>query len=249
MTEPSGDQPTSPMLAPFADTSTAMMKRRAIYAFDTFKQSWLMSFAQFFPLCGAWIASLAGPVFLLAMGVLFGALIDNMVFHTHGPGFITFLGTVIPGLLIGWLWGGWIYISLKVARGLPVHFGDLFRPAQQIVSTFILLIISTTLIGLGTMIFVLPGAFLFLKWQLAPYYVVDRNYGPIQALKQSWNDTNVLLLPLAILDLMFVGLQTVTSATIVGPFLCHIALAVATAIVYNVWLTDEKNPEYPQIEG
>lgn len=223
-----------------------LIKRRTTYALGTLKESWILCFKEFFPLFLSWGASLAGPVLLLGIGVVTGGIIDKMMGFKHAA-WATLAGLLIPGMLIGWLWAGWIFISLKVARDIPVKMGDIFRPLGQTLSALVVLVITSILIGLGSFL-VIPGALLFLKWQLAPYYIVDRGYGPIEALKQSWEDTRTLFIPLAILDLCFVGLSALSAAMIFGPFLCHMALAVATALVYSKWLTDENNPEYPQIE-
>lgn len=226
--------------------SYQLIKRRTFYALETLKDSCLLCLKEFFPLFLAWGASQAGPVLLLLIGVVAGGLFDWSAGFRHG-GWGTLAGLLIPGLLLGWLWGGWIFVSLKVARGIPVKFGDIFRPLNQALSCLVVLSITSVLIGLGSFL-VVPGALLFLKWQLAPFYVIDRNYGPIRALKESWNDTKTLFIPLALLDLCFVGIQAASAATIFGPVMCFMAQGVATAIVYSKWLIDENNPEYPQIE-
>lgn len=219
-----------------------LMKRRANYALETMRESWVLSFRQFFPLFLAWAASLAGPVFLLGLGLLGGGLIDHMM-GSRSAGLATLIGFIVPGFLIGWLYAGWILVSLKVARGLNVKMVDMFRPLPQTLAASGVLVLTTICIGLTSWL-VIPAALLFLKWQLAPYYVVDRGYGTIQAMKQSWHDTDRIFAPLAILDLIFFGIQWVSGVTFVGPFLCHMALAVASALVYSRWLSDENNPEF-----
>jgi len=90
--------------------------------------------------------------------------------------------------------------------------------------------------------------FFFLKFQLAPFYIVDRNYGPLKAMKQSWHDTDMVFVPLAMLDLLFVGIQLLTAPLVFGPLICHIGLTVASAIVYAKWLIDEDHPDIPKLE-
>lgn len=223
-----------------------LIKSRTTYALGTVKDAWVLCFHEFFPLFIAWAASLAGPVLLLGLGVVVGGVADRMMGFKHAA-WGTLGGLLVPGLLIGWLWAGWIYVSLKVARSVPVKFSDIFRPLGQTLSAFVVLVISSTLIGLLSFL-VIPGALLFLKWQLAPYYIVDRGYGPIKALKQSWEDTKTIFIPLVLLDLIFFGLHTASAVTVFGPFLCHMALAVATAVVYSKWLIDDNNPEYRKLE-
>jgi len=224
------------------EVSTGLMKQRATYALATLRDSWVLGAQQFLPLLGAWALSLGVPVAILLFGTFGGLLIDHALGFKNG-GFVTLAMLLLPGFLIGGLYAGWALISLKVARGMPCKISDLVRPLPQALSGLAVLCITSIFIGLGSFL-VIPGALLFLKWQLAPYYIVDRGYGPMQALRQSWHDTDRIFIPLAILDLIFVGISALAGFTIIGPIACHMALAVASALVYSRWLTDESNPEF-----
>jgi hypothetical protein len=232
-----------------------IVKRRTAYAIETFMESWVLSARRFFPLFGAWILTLAGPVFLFIVGVMVGLFFDQstmgsaLAWGSVGSVFVgwgTFLGFLLPGMMIGWLYASWIMVSLKIARGLDLKPFDLVRPLPQTLSAFAVLLITTICFS-ALSVLIVPAALLFLKWQLAPFYIVDRGYGPIKALKQSWKDTDINFIPLLLLDLMFVAVQALTAATVFGPLICHIGLTVATAIVYSRWLVDENNPELQQI--
>lgn len=219
----------------------ALNKDRLVYAVGTLKDSFVLTIRRFFPLFLSWGLSLFVPCLLLAVGVVGGLMADHAAGNSQA-GIWTLLGLVIPGALIGWMWAGWNLVCLKVVRGLEVRWTDLFRPIGQILSAFMVLILSTTCIGLLSFL-VIPGALLFLKWQLAPFYIVDRNYGPLQALNASWRDTDRVFVPLALLDLAFFGLHTISAPLIFGPILCGLAMGVASAIVYNSWLADEAHPD------
>lgn len=224
---------------------TELIKARAIYAVDTLKETAVLSFQQWFPLLLGWFMSLGGPVALLGIFAIVCAILDNMFFHTKA-GWFTLMGLLVPGVLIGWLYAGWILITLKVARKLPIRMGDLLRPFPVVFNCLGVLLITTIAMGLtGWLVIVAP--LLFLKWQLAPYYVIDRGFGPIQALKQSWHDTDRLFAPLVIADLVIYGVMLVSSPTVIGPIICHMMSGVFSALVYTRWLTDENNPEYRQI--
>lgn len=225
-----------------------LIKARAVYAVDTLKQTAVLSFHQFFPLLLGWAISLGGPVFVIIISGIIGGILDHAIFHARGPGLCTLVGLLTGGALIGGFYAGWIVMTLKVARGLPIKVSDILRPLPQIINTGIVLVITTICMGLlGPLVIAAP--LLFLKWQLAPYYVVDRGYGPIQALRQSWHDTNRLFAPLAIADLIIYGLMMVSTAVIVGPIICHMLSGVLSAIVYNKWLTDENNPEFQELSN
>ena len=215
-------------------------KERVFYALGTLKDSWVLTIRRFFPLFLSWALSLFFPFVLLALGLFFGLMADHMA--DREVGIWTLSGLLVPGALIGWMWAGWNLVCLKVARGIEVRWTDLFRPVSQILSALVVLVLSSTCISLLSLL-VVPGALLFLKWQLAPFYIVDRNYGPIQALNASWRDTDRVFVPLALLDLAFFGLNTVTAPLVFGPVLCCLAMGVASALVFNKWLADEAHPD------
>ena len=202
----------------------------------------MLSLQQFFPLVGAWIVSLFGPVALMGIGALLGIMIDKMIFHLRDPGPASLLGLLIPGLLIGGFYAGWIFITLKIARRDQVRMSFLFRPINQMFSAAAVLCLVTIAMAIPSAL-VVVSPILFLKFQLAPYYVVDQGYGPIQALKRSWQDTNRIFVPLAILDLALGGIALVSAFTFVGPFIVFIVQSVATAIVYTRWIMNDELDE------
>lgn len=223
-----------------------LVKKRSTYALDTFVDSWVLGARQFFPLLGAWAITLLVPVILMVVGVACGLGIDALN-GFHKGGLFTLIGLLVPGLMIGWMWPGWMYVCLKLARGIPVKFTDVFRPLPEAISGIVALSITSVLIGLG-MFFVVPGVLLFMKWQLVPFYIVDRKYGPIKAMKQSWHDTDRLFFTLGMMDLLFAGVFTLISATVFGPLALSMAFSMASAMVYHKWLTDNDHPDMPQIE-
>lgn len=224
----------------------SLVKRRTTYAVATFGDTWVVSIRRFFPLFLAWAVSGALPVVILIFTVITGGVFDWKAGFGH-PAWGTVVGMLIPALFIGGLWGGWNYIALKVVRGIPVRATDIFRPLNQTVSALVALTISSVLIGLGSLL-VIPGALLFLRFQLTAFYIVDRDYGPIRALKQSWDDTERIFVQLGLLDLMMLGVGALTAPLIFGPLMVHIASTVASAEVYSKWLTDENNPDFPRLE-
>ncbi len=218
------------------------LKKSSVYSLAVLKESGLLSMKQFFPLLGAWIISLFGPVVLMGIGVMVGLLIDKMLFHLKDAGPASLIGLVIPGLLIGGFYAGWIFITLKIARQDSVQMTNLFRPIPQMFSAAMVLCLTTIAMAIPAAL-VIVSPIIFLKFQLAPYYVVDQGYGPIQALKRSWLDTNRIFVPLAILDLIFAAIATAASFTVIVPFLCFMAQSVATAIVYTRWVMNDELDE------
>lgn len=214
-----------------------LFKKAGIHSFDIFKQSWLLGARKFLPLVIAWFLTLLVPLFIGGCLLVCGAMFDQWFFHRAG--YATLLGCGLLVTMLGWCWAGWNYVCLKIARGITPRFTDLFRPFSQCSSGFLALMMTSIAIGLGMCCFVLPGAYLFLKFQFTGFYIVDRDMGPIEAMKESWKDTDRLFVPLAFMDLMFWSLHFISGAIFIGPFLCFMAHQVANAVAYNTWLVDE----------
>lgn len=43
-------------------------------------------------------------------------------------------------------------------------------------------------VGIGTLLFIIPGIFILVRWSLYPFYIVDKNIGILGAFKRSFND-------------------------------------------------------------
>ena len=224
-----------------------IISKRTEYAISTFIESWLTGAKEFFPLLGAWFVTLVIPVILLVVGVVSGLAIDAMNGFNQG-GLFTLIGLIVPGLMIGWMWTGWMYVCLKIARGIPVKVTDVFRPLPEALSGIVALSITSFLIALGS-ILIIPGALLFMRWQLVPFYIVDRKYGPFKAMQQSWEDTRRMFFTVGLMDLGFFGVSLVVSPSIFGPLVMHMGWSMASALIYHKWLTDEEHPDYPRIES
>ena len=218
------------------------LAKSSVHSLDVLKNSGNLLLQNFFPLLFGWALSLGLPVAILLTGVLVGRIVDQIAIHKAG--YATLVGLLIPGLLISAFWTGWNKITLKVARAERVRFSDIWCTIPQMLSGVVALVITSSLIGIGTSL-VIPGALLFLRWQLVPYYIVDQGDNPFRALSRSWHDTSRIFIPLGLLNLVFLGLHTVSAATIVGPLICHMMLGVASAIVYDKWVLQDALEIHP----
>jgi uncharacterized membrane protein len=84
---------------------------------------------------------------------------------------------------------GWINIMLKYTRGENAEYGDLFQPISQFLSFLVAYVIYGVAVVVGMIFLVIPGLILGLRLQFAPFFVVDQQCGPIEALGKSWNAT------------------------------------------------------------
>lgn len=185
-----------------------------------------------FGLILAWFLALLLPCTLIGVGVMMGTITDKLLgFKQAGP--FGFVGTAFPGLVFASLNAGWNTICLKAADGKEFKMKELIQDMPTIISCGIILVLSVIATTLGCCLLVLPGLFFFVKFQLAPFYAVDKHVGAIEAMKLSWAKTNEIFIQLAFIDIAFVVLKSVSSPTFVVPFFCFILESVTLACVYR----------------
>ncbi len=105
---------------------------------------------------------------------------------------------------------GLIKITLKFINNEKAEFNDLFAHYHLFFNYIIGSIIYGVLVSVGLMLFVVPGVWVALKFQFYSYYIVDKEMGPIDALKKSAELTDgikmdLLVLGLALLGINFIG--------------------------------------------
>ena len=85
---------------------------------------------------------------------------------------------------------GLMFISLKIARGEPLNNFDLFAKWRKIGWFILLAIIMQVCVLAGMALLIVPGIILACSWFLAPWYIVDQDMKPVQAIKASMAATH-----------------------------------------------------------
>src|SRR5204862_1085512 len=85
---------------------------------------------------------------------------------------------------------GIVKFSLKVARGEPYAFGDVFAGGQYFLSILVAHILTYIAVAIGLVLLIAPGIFVAICFSMAVPIIVDRNLGPIDALGESWKVTD-----------------------------------------------------------
>jgi uncharacterized membrane protein len=76
---------------------------------------------------------------------------------------------------------------LASARHLKIAVEEALRDAVPFILKYFLLFVLTTLLaGLSLLLLIIPFFFVMPRLVLAPYFMVDKKLGPIEALKASW---------------------------------------------------------------
>jgi uncharacterized membrane protein len=137
-------------------------------------------------------------------------------------------------LIASFLAGGVVEFSLKVARGQPVAFGDVFSGGRFFGSMLVALIGFFICFTIGSMLCVVPGYIVqFGLWPFA-FIVVDQKLGGIEALKKAWAMTTGHKLNIFVFWLLSIVVVIAGElACLIGVLLASMPiLAIANAYIY-----------------
>jgi len=80
---------------------------------------------------------------------------------------------------------GWMKIALTFVDGGKPTYADLFKHWNLFLKYFGVSLLYALIVMGGTLLFVIPGMYWSLKFYFAPFLVIDKGMGPIEALKES----------------------------------------------------------------
>lgn len=143
------------------------------------------------------------------------------------------LAMVVNIVVSSFFTAGLTSFGLKVARGAPYAFGDLFGGGSYFLSVLVANLISSIAVGVGFILLIVPGVILALGLNMTLPLIVDRNLGPIDALSESWKLTEGSRLNLFIYWLIAGGLAIAgVCACGVGILLVVPLLVIGHAYIY-----------------
>jgi hypothetical protein len=142
--------------------------------------------------------------------------------------------------------GRLLRMGLTAVRGGTPTVGDLFTGEMRYGSMLALMLLQGMLIGVGYMLFVVPGVILALGLYFSGYLVVDQRMGAVDAMKASWKLTTGRKGEVFIVMLVF-GLLSAVCGMIpfVGHFIGYAMMLLGVSIVY-LRLMGEWAPVLPQ---
>ena len=163
------------------------------------KPGFLNPFALFKPSIKAMWLNL-GTIFLVALSAIASVLIPamligaavgvrNRVGETSDSPFLIALAVVI-GLvaLIAAivLFSAFVPVGLKSVRGKKVGYNEAVNLGKRYAwRLFLLGLASGAIILIGFILLIVPGLFMLRRYYLAPYFLVDRDLGVFEAMRQS----------------------------------------------------------------
>ena len=181
------------------------------------------------PLIGVMLIVLVGTA--IAFGIRF--VVFNSTSSVFTALVFSAISQVIYFLIVGALQIGLYRAALAVTSGRPIVFSELY--SSENIGPFLMTVFLYGLaVGVGLILCVIPGIVVAFLGFLAPFYVLDQNQSPVDALKSSFSTVQANLgamVPFGILAFL---------VYIAGAIACGIGILVsapvaliATAYVYR----------------
>ena len=169
----------------------------------------------------------------LVVVILISGALNAIERNVAMPAFISLalqLGTFVVQCF---LTAGTTLFCLKVVRVEQYEIGDIFKGGRWLLPIMGAAILMGIIVGFGFILLIVPGIILGLGLSMTFYCVVDRNEGPIEAMKTSWEITkgfraDIFLFWLLSLFLVLGGLL----AFCVGVFVAIPVIQVGWAFAY-----------------
>jgi membrane-anchored glycerophosphoryl diester phosphodiesterase (GDPDase) len=131
---------------------------------------------------------------------------------------------------------GMISIMLKAVDGKKYSFNDLFAhfKLELIMKSFAVGVLIFLSVVIGLVLLVIPGIYVGIRLSFAYYFLLEKNAGPIEALKLSWKMTDKRVVKLLEYWVYAVGVLLVgLVAVLIGLLVAQPLLALGYAYIYR----------------
>ncbi len=139
---------------------------------------------------------------------------------------------------------GWILVilvkmglynsTLLITAGVKPGFDQLYRNWRMFVSWVVASILFAIMLVIGFILLIVPGCYVLAKYGFFPFFILDKNIGPLEALKQSGKATEGIRWPIFLLFLACLGLNILGALLLVVGLLITIPVTLlAVATVYR----------------
>lgn len=110
---------------------------------------------------------------------------------------------------------GLIKISLNLVDGGEAGFDDLYAHWHLVWKYLLTQVVVGVIVVIGVILLIIPGIIFGIKLQFAPYLVIDKNLGPLAAIKASWALTRGSVVNLFLFGIL-IGLIYLLGIIVVG---------------------------------
>lgn len=142
---------------------------------------------------------------------------------------------------------GIVIVALEIIDNQKPDFQFMFKTLPYIINFIFASIVYTLAVFVGLILLIVPGIIIGIKYMYFPYFIIDRNAGPIESLQMSAELTDNVKWELVIFSLVLYGINIAGMlAFFIGVFITIPITAIAWAYVYRD-LLHQSFPETEQI--
>lgn len=176
-------------------------------------------------------------IILWAMAVLFGGNEERLK--------MIILNSV--GILIVMLGKMGLYNSiLMITTGAKPGFDQFYRNWPKLLNWFVANFLFGILFLIGICLLIAPGFYVLARFGLFPFFILDKNAGPIEAMKQASQATEGIRWPVCLLFLACIGINLLGLLFFVVGLLITVPISLfALATVYRQITGQSKNSIQP----
>lgn len=129
---------------------------------------------------------------------------------------------------------GILTIALRLLDNQPVKYTDLFLQYHLLGQFLIAVIIISIAVGVGLILFIIPGIYIGLRLSQACFIIVDQKLSGIEAIKKSWAITKGHTLKLFLLVIVMVVINIIGALVLfIGLLVTLPTTTMAMAYVYR----------------
>lgn len=178
-----------------------------------------------------WAAMLGATFLYFLLPIVPGIIIQA---YPDMNGFLLFILQIIHLALTVIAVMGFLTISLKVARQEEFSFGDFFKNIHLFPSFLLAFVLYYLGAIIGTILLVVPGIYFCAKYNLWPYFILDRSFKGLESLKASGETMygakwDMFLFMIGAFFVNLIGLLCL----VVGLFASVPITTIAWAYIYN----------------
>lgn len=225
-----------------------LVKTEKISIQDALSRGWQGTQQQFLPLLGVIVTAWAIPLTIGFVCFLLGLFIpkDQSFLDACWKG-ITGIICFIVGMLLEM---GMIRVQLKVLDGFRPRVADLFEGNHNFVKFITSNVCYNFLTFWGYLMLFVPGLIISLSMQFAPYFIVDKEIGPIESLRASWIASRKARVNLFLVGLLFHFMQSLGFLVLfIGLIPINMIISLAKADLYKQLLEHTSPEELAGVEG
>lgn len=129
---------------------------------------------------------------------------------------------------------GFTKIMLLLIQDEYVEVADMFNNFRPFLSYFVASFLYGIAVALGTLLLVIPGIFIAIRFQFYPYLILEEDLSSFIALQKSYNLSQNLTLELLLLGIVIIAINIAGMLFFgIGIVLTYPLTTMATAIVYK----------------